>query len=375
MNIMLITDIFNAGGREKVIADLANNLSNAGNAVSILILDGSNSDYIEHINPTVRCIKFNVFKNGRFSLNPIVYTKLGAFLKKNKPDIIHYHLYAYRLLLCSLIAKLFFISSPQIRTVHTSGLFYEETQSKLNKLRLISEKIAVKISKMTVIGISKKIHENNDIFFKSSARKLVHIYNGLDVSSYFHIENDAKSCKVTYIYLARLVNGKNHDFLIRLWPSFIKGHPNSELHIVGDGNLRFELEELTKNLGVESSIIFLGNLSDVTRTLAVANIALFPSSYEGFSISLLEYFASNLPVIAHDIPAFSEIATHEKNIYLIPLFDAGSFFNAMSRLYYEPKEREYIGKNARLLAERFSIDEFIESHISLYDDLLQREGK
>lgn len=376
MNLLFVTDAFNAGGREKVISDLANCCFKAGHTVTVLILDGHQSDYVKNLEAGILYKKSNILNNGRFTLNPIAYAKLGLYFKKNKPDIIHYHLYAFRLLVCSLISKLFFISAQQVRTVHTSGLFYEERTSFLNKARLGSEKIAAKLSDLSVIGISKQIHENNIRFFHSHTSKLFRIYNGIDVSSYYYeVNRNAKDNKIVFVYLARLVDGKNHDFLLNIWSLFIKEHKNAELLIVGDGDLREMLEHLAGNLKLHDSVKFLGNISNVRHILANANIALFPSSYEGFSISLLEYFASSLPVVAHDIPAFSEISTHGENIYLIPMFNADRYLNAMSSLYFDASLRQLIGEKARLVAEQFSLEKFSLEHLSLYKSLLTGEYK
>lgn len=374
MNILFVTDIFNSGGREKVISDLANYCIRTGHVVTVLVLDGEQSNYADNLEKGVVCKKLDILKNGKFSLNPIAYAKLGFYLKEYKPDIIHYHLYAFRLLICSLISKFFFISAKQVRTVHTSGLFYDERRTFLNKLRLGSEKLATKISGLSVIGISKQIHENNINFFQPHTSKLFRIYNGIDISCYYK-SNRAMDKKIVFVYLARLVDGKNHVFLLNIWSCFIKEHKNAELLIVGDGDLKEMLEHQAGDLKLHDSVKFLGHMSNVRNILANANIALFPSSYEGFSISLLEYFASSLPVVAHDIPAFSEISTHGENIYLIPMFNAGEYLKAMSSLYFDSSLRQSIGEKARLIAEQFSLERFSLEHLSLYDKLLKGEYK
>ncbi|MDR5012743.1 glycosyltransferase family 4 protein [Aeromonas veronii] len=375
MKILFVTDTFNSGGREKVISDLANYCIQIGHVVTVLVLDGEQSNYADNLEKGVVCKQLNILKNGNFSLNPMAYAKLGSYLKEHKPDIIHYHLYAFRLLVCSLISKLYFIPAKQVRTVHTSGLFYEERSTFINKLRLGSEKLATKISDLSVIGISKQIHENNINFFQSHTSKLFLIYNGIDISCYYKSNRSAMDKKVVFVYLARLVDGKNHDFLLNIWSCFIKEHKNAELLIVGDGDLKEVLEHQAGNLKLHDSVKFLGHMSNVITILANANIALFPSSYEGFSISLLEYFASSLPVVAHDIPAFSEISTHGENIYLIPVFNSGEYLKAMSSLYFDASLRQSIGGKARLIAEQFSLERFSLEHLSLYNSLMIGEYK
>jgi glycosyltransferase involved in cell wall biosynthesis len=374
MKIFYIVDEFNAGGREKVIADLANFSFKSGHDVTVLLLDGFKSQYSTFLEKGVYLKKFNLLNNGSFSLNPMDYVTLGLFLNKHKPDIIHYHIYAFRLLMCAFISKIFFIRSVNVRTVHTSGLFYDENnRSLVNKLRLASEKIATKVSGYLVIGISKKIHNNNIRFFKSQAHDLIQIYNGLDVLSYHHQDDSRESNEVVFVYVARLVEGKNHDFLVQVWASFVRNHEKAKLLIAGDGELKEKLLLQVESLNLSDSIIFLGHISNINSVLAGAHIALFPSSYEGFSITLLEYFASSLPVIAHDIPAFNEISTNGENIMLIPLFDKEKYLESMSLLYSDVSLRHLIGCNARLVSENYSLEVFQERHMSLYRQLISGE--
>lgn len=372
MNIFLVTDVFNSGGREKVIADLANNLFSVGHHVTIIILDGSSCNYLANVNPDIYVKKLKILNNGKFSFNVLSYFQLGVFLWNNKPDIIHYHLYAFRLFICAFISKMFRVSAPQVRTVHTSGLFYENQSGFIDKLRLNSEIIAIKLNKIASVGISKLIHDNNIKYFSCASEDFYHIYNGIDLSHYSCAINKNIGGRVTFVYLARLVPGKNHFFLIDVWYEFIKKHPNAELLIVGDGELRESLQEKIVSLGMCNSIILQGHQPEVSNILAHSDVALFPSSYEGFSISLLEYFASSLPVVAHDIPAFKEVGINGDNMFLISLFDTNGFLKCMSILYNDVELRLKIGKRARETVDKFKLEKFMSEHVNMYKKLVER---
>ncbi|EJB5573594.1 glycosyltransferase family 4 protein [Citrobacter freundii] len=372
MKILLVTDVFNSGGREKTIADLANNLLIDGHDVTILILDGSEADYLVNVDSGVSFKKLKVLNDGKISVNPISYYKLGAFLRGNKPDVIHYHLYAFRFLICSFISKLFRVSASQIRTVHTSGLFYEKQSTLVDKVRLKSEVIATKINNIASIGISKLIHENNIKYFSCASEHFFHVYNGLELSQYSHAADKSVDEKIVFVYLARLVTGKNHCFLIDVWYDFIKEHCNAVLLIVGDGDLRNSIKEKIEHLGLQDSVILQGHSFEVSNILTHSDVALFPSSYEGFSISLLEYFASSLPVVAHDISAFREVGIHGYNIYLVSLFDKDGFLKYMSLLYNDAELRKKIGECARETVENFKVEKFVSEHIDIYKKMIER---
>lgn len=71
---------------------------------------------------------------------------------------------------------------------------------------------------------------------------------------------------------------------------------------------------------MEENIKFLGSISNVSELLAISDLAVFPSSFEGFSLVMLEKFAMSLPIVAN-IDAFKEIGEDETNCFLVSLED------------------------------------------------------
>lgn len=93
---------------------------------------------------------------------------------------------------------------------------------------------------------------------------------------------------------------KNHSFLIRVFAEFLKRHPDGHLVIVGDGELRNELEQLTIDLGVESSAVFLGQRDDVMQLLSLFSVVVLPSIYEGIPGVIVEAQACGTPALLSD---------------------------------------------------------------------------
>ena len=277
------------------------------------------------------------------------------------------------LLLISLAIRSLDKNFLHFRTVHTAGLFYENQKTLLNKFRLLIEKIATKINQTYLIGISNVVHKNNIKYFKPYAQDMKLIYNGIDLNkfnkeNYNSTKNDfgIKNEDIVVSYVARLDNGKNHLFLIDIWKNIKTQIPNAKLCFAGDGILKEQLQKEVKNNCLEESIIFLGSILNVSELLAISDLAVFPSSFEGFSLVMLEKFAMSLPVVASNIEAFKEIGKDGENCFLVSLEDKELYRKRIIELCENKQLRKQIGANARFRAIEFDIKKCIVSHEEYY---------
>lgn len=97
---------------------------------------------------------------------------------------------------------------------------------------------------------------------------------------------------------------KNHTFLLDIFAEVIQRKRNAMLLLVGDGNLRVEMEQKAALLGISSNVIFTGVRSDVADLMQAMDCFAFPSLYEGLPVTLIEAQAAGLPCIISDgVPA------------------------------------------------------------------------
>lgn len=104
----------------------------------------------------------------------------------------------------------------------------------------------------------------------------------------------------TIITAGRLSYQKGQWHLIRAFKEVKKKIPNAKLLILGEGDLSGYLKKLTKELGLEQDIQFLGFQVNPFKYIARADVYAFPSLYEGFPNALAEAMACDLPVISSD---------------------------------------------------------------------------
>ena len=106
--------------------------------------------------------------------------------------------------------------------------------------------------------------------------------------------------KVLFGHVGRLHEAKNHMFLLELFAVISQENPNSMLMIIGDGELKEQIERKIKELHLESKILLLGARSDVPELLSAMDVFLFPSKWEGLPISVVEAQAAGLPCFISD---------------------------------------------------------------------------
>jgi glycosyltransferase EpsD len=375
IKVVYIIESFDIGGREKIVLDLCNGLNKDIFDVSLIVLSNDKLSSLDFLNNDIKTYSLNMKQKELRNLN-LFFKGLSQFidiLKNLKPNIIHSHIFYMPLFLTSLAIKLSNKNILHFRTVHTVGLFYENQKTLLNKFRLLVEKIATKMNQTYIIGISNVVHTNNIKYFKKYSNDTKLIYNGIDLNQFdkqnyhcskndFGFQND----DIVISYVARLDNGKNHLFLIDLWKDIKTQIPNVIVCFAGDGVLKKELTKQVKDKDLEDNIKFLGSISNVSELLAISDLAVFPSSFEGFGLVMLEKFAMSLPVVASNIDAFKETGEDGENCFLVSLEDRNLYKKRIIELCESERLRKQIGANARFRAMEFHIKKCITSHEEYY---------
>ena len=109
-------------------------------------------------------------------------------------------------------------------------------------------------------------------------------------------------------HVGRFVSVKNHKFILNAFKLIHDKNRNTILMLVGDGELRVEIIEKIKYLGLTESVIFTGSVQNVYDYLQAMDIYIFPSLYEGLGMSLIEAQASGLKCFAADtVPSESAV--------------------------------------------------------------------
>lgn len=100
-------------------------------------------------------------------------------------------------------------------------------------------------------------------------------------------------------HVGRFCYPKNHHFLIDIFEK-VNRQVKAKLILVGEGELRGEIEEKVKKLGLKEQVIFTGLRSDISDLMQAMDVFVFPSHYEGLPVTLIEAQAAGLPCLISD---------------------------------------------------------------------------
>jgi glycosyltransferase involved in cell wall biosynthesis len=214
------------------------------------------------------------------------------------------------------------------------------------------------------------------------SEKLVTVHNGIDVKSFAgYLLSDAaeglrnelglRSAPRVLTTVARLHPQKGHRFLIKAMPQILGTLPGVHLLLVGEGELREELELAAATYGVRDYVHLLGSRTDVPRLLAISDLFVLPSLWEGLPNSVLEAMAAGLAVVATDVDGCSELVVNGKTGVLVRPGNADVLAAAITSLLLDDKRRQAMGQAGReRVAAYFSQEATVTAFEELYGRLL-----
>jgi glycosyltransferase involved in cell wall biosynthesis len=175
----------------------------------------------------------------------------------------------------------------------------------------------------------------------------------------------------TIVMVGRLTKQKGHHFMIESMASLAAQYPDLHLLLVGDGELRDELQMQVAELGLHDRVRFLGNRHDVPVLLAASDIFVLPSLWEGLSMALLEAMASGLPVVASAVSGSVQAVLPGETGLLVPAGDVPELTKAISQLLDDPVRAQAMGVAAKRRVElEFSARKQADEHLALYRRLM-----
>lgn len=127
--------------------------------------------------------------------------------------------------------------------------------------------------------------------------------------------------------------------------------------------------EMLRRLKLEERVVFLGAVSNIENIYAAADMFVFPTQYEAFSLATLEAAASGLPIIATNVNGTEELIVHGKNGLFISR-DPDDIAGALHRLCADPALRQQMGASARLTATGYDWDDVTSRTLKVYREVM-----
>ncbi|UKO98448.1 glycosyltransferase family 4 protein [Nostoc sp. UHCC 0870] len=178
----------------------------------------------------------------------------------------------------------------------------------------------------------------------------------------------------TIVSVGRLDAQKAPHFLIDAFAQVLSYYPETVLLLVGDGELRQELEAQVNRLNITSKVYFLGSREDVPEILKIADIFALSSLWEGLGRAMTEAMLVGKPVVVPAIYGIPEIVHHQETGLLFEAKNVEQLATHLVYLLQHPEERDRLGQNAKNLTRKlFDGDAMVRQIEEVYEKLLQEK--
>lgn len=249
-----------------------------------------------------------------------------------KYDAVHSHVYYFSGKILQLAHK----AGVQKRIAHFRTLHDGKTMTWKRKLYHIYMKYLINRYATDILSVCESVMDSSWQKWKTDPRCRV-IYNGINLAPFESLPNTRSDvCREfqidnrhrILINVGSIQTAKAHDVLLDAMAQIIHVRPDTDLLLIGEGELREEMVRKTRLLGIGNQVHFLGLRDDVPRLLKAADCFMLSSRREGLPGVVLEALAAELPIAATDLPGVREIAGFSHNITVVPVEDSTALFKA-----------------------------------------------
>ncbi|MFT5873306.1 MAG: 1,2-diacylglycerol 3-alpha-glucosyltransferase [Clostridium sp.] len=312
MNIGIFTDAYypQVSGVVTSTMILKNELIRLGNSVTIITV--AHPD-VEDQEGVIRLPSIPFFLLPSQRVGMIYSRKIMSEIKKLDLDIIHTQTEFSIGIFGRIVAKR--LDIPVVHTYHTMYEDYIHYVSRGIMLKPASQ-FAKKVSKLYCRDCSAIIVPTTkvkDALQQYGLRRHIDVIpTGVNIEPFERsnydeelIKNEKKSFGINetepvVLFIGRIAKEKSIDIIINSMKQLIVKIPNCKLLIVGDGPDREKLEELTKELGIEKSVVFTGEKpwAEIGRYYQMGDVFVGASLTETQGLTFTEAMAAQIPVVA-----------------------------------------------------------------------------
>jgi glycosyltransferase involved in cell wall biosynthesis len=311
-----------------------------------------------------------IYYLGKGKYDPLTLFELLKVVKKEKIDIMHLHGYGSDNF--GRLVKVF-VDIPAIVHSHDPFAYYPWFQKLADGMlaRLTDASLAVSDSIKHAAALKRSIPLERIEVLPTCAP--LECFKPLApeerdaVRARLGIPHDAKVIGT----ITRLYEQKGNEYLIRAFPAVLQELPGAVCLIVGDGPLRCALEVLSRTLGVEQNMIFLGHCNNVRDMLGALDVKVFPSLWEGTPLTMLEAMAMGEPIVATSVDGMKEVLKDGETALLVPPRDPRALAEGIIYLLREEPEARRLGLNAQRDSRQYDTSFCVKRLEGLYERLYE----
>lgn len=362
MKILYCITGLGIGGAEAVTIAIVNRMVIRGHQVALMYLTGENKQD-GRIDRKVQVIGLRMTKTLVGLLK--AQRKTRQFIQEWCPDVVHGQM-VHANLFCRML-RLHCKIPLLICTEHSNNIE--------GRLRMWMYRLTDFLS-----DVNTNVSEEATRFFIQqkafSVSKSRTVYNGIDLRKFvvcsekreiIRRQHGIEKGDFLFLNVGRLTPAKDQRTLISAFQGVVMKYPTVKLLIVGEGELREELEQQISHLNLEQQVILAGNQQHVEVYYNAADCFVLSSAWEGFPMVLLEAMSCGLPVVTTNLGGCIEAVNYIE--YMVKPRDTEALFLKMRQVYEMTKaERETLGRKNREKVLRFDIEQICQQWLDIYEN-------
>ncbi len=284
--------------------------------------------------------------------------ELDKIVRDNSIDIIHSHGGV-----AGMYARFYKKKFNTVKVIHTiHGIHYINSSNFIKKFLSLSIEQHLVPFTDRFICVSEADLETAKRIKIIDPEKTVVIKNGIDLNKFAAKKKKQSLLKSLNIQEGDFILGnisrfdyqKNQRYMISNLAEVLAKYPDVKILLAGDGKYHENCKSLAVRTGFEERIIFTGEVSNPEDYYPLFDIFIFPSLWEGLSISLIEAMASSNCIVASNIDANKELIKDDTNGYLFDIDNRKEFLEKIGALIENENLRQELSSQAKEDSKNYS---------------------
>jgi glycosyltransferase involved in cell wall biosynthesis len=374
------------GGADETVLFIVTGLKPCDFEVTLLVGGDSDREYVSQASDEATVLIEPSLRRDVKLLNDLRASyRLYRIIRKGKYDIVHTHT-AKAGFIGRLASKM--AGVPVIvHTVH--GItFHDFRRPIIQTLFITFEKLAAAATdRFIAVGEDLKKHYLQAGI--GTPERYTVIHTGMNLERFLNIgelpekftqrkrqEFYIKPTDIVIGNVSRLDTGKGQQYLLRAVPQIVARFPNAKFMLVGEGKHRKMFETMVRELHMEQHVIFTGFRYDIEEIIAMFDVAVFTSLWEGLPRVVVQYVTVGKPIVAFDIKGVRELVRNGINGFTVPVKDVALLAKRIIYMLENLENSKNMGKSGRQLVDHTWRADFMVAQIAQeYQLLLGEKGR
>lgn len=355
-NVLFVVRTMGLGGTENVVLQLCEIFSEKVNKIVVCSSGGVHEEKLHKMGIKHYTIPDIACKHPRDVVG--CYKKIKSVIKEEQITIVHSH---HRM--AAFYAEL---TAPKdvIKIANAHNTFQDK--KKLTQFAYRNTKL---------IAVGEMVKKNLTDYFEIPAGQISVIHNAVkafdgNIKSIEVLKDEREKGKVLIGNIGRLSEQKGMGNFLDAAAITIKRHPEAFFVIVGDGELKRQLEEKAIQLKLQKNVLFLGYRNDIQNVMSQLDFIVLSSLWEGLPLTPIEAFSVGKTVIGTAVDGTPEIIRDGVDGYLVEPRNPMQLAEKMNELIENLKMRESMETQAmKRYQDEFSFEKLSQRYIDFYKGL------